>query len=83
VGARPTRMPPPHPRSRSAFFPFPGLQVLRPPHGVALIAAKSHYFGVGGGTAGFAAAVAADGTLEVERVWVAQDGASNKREILK
>lgn len=59
------------------------VQVLRPPHGVALVAAKSHYFGVGGGTAGFAAAVKADGTLEAQQVWVCEDGASNKREILK
>ncbi|KAI8468879.1 MAG: hypothetical protein J3K34DRAFT_294897 [Monoraphidium minutum] len=58
-------------------------QVLRPPHGTALIAAKTHYFGVGGGTAGFAAAVAADGALEVSRVWVCEDGVSNKREILQ
>lgn len=57
--------------------------MLRPPHGVALVAAKSHYFGVGGGTAGFAAAVKADGTLEAQQVWVCEDGASNKREILK
>jgi hypothetical protein len=61
----------------------PHAQALRPPHGVALVAAKSHYFGVGGGTARFDAAVAADGTLEVERVWVMEDGASNKREILR
>jgi hypothetical protein len=27
---------------------------LKPPHGVALIAAKSYYFGVGGGTRLFA-----------------------------
>lgn len=58
-------------------------QVLRPPHGVALVAAKSHYFGVGGGTAAFAAAAAADGTLIAERAWVREDGASNKREILR
>ncbi len=47
------------------------------------MAAKTHYFGVGGGTAGFAAAVAADGTLEASRCWVVEDGASNKREILR
>lgn len=68
-----TSPPPPHTH----------IQVLRPPHGVALVAAKSHYFGVGGGTAGFAAAVKADGTLEAQQVWVCEDGTSNKREILK
>ena len=47
------------------------------------MAAKSHYFGVGGGTTSFAAAVAADGMLEVTRAWVVEDGTSNKREILK
>lgn len=69
--------------SCSSASPTLLLQVLRPPHGIALVAAKSHYFGVGGGTASFAAAVAADGTLEVARVWVMEDGASNKREILQ
>lgn len=62
---------------------MPAPQVLRPPRGVALVAAKSHYFGVGGGTAAFAAAVAADGALQAERVWECADGASNKREIWK
>lgn len=57
--------------------------MLTPPHGVALVAAKSHYFGVGGSTASFAALVAADGTLEAQRVWVLEDGTSNKREVLK
>lgn len=58
-------------------------RALRPPRGVALVAAKSHYFGVGGGTAAFLAAVAADGALEARRAWVDEGGASNKREIIK
>lgn len=43
-------------------------QVLQPPHGVALIAAKSFYFGVGGSTAGFAELVKDDGVLECSQV---------------
>ncbi|KAF8072381.1 Histidine methyltransferase 1-like protein [Scenedesmus sp. PABB004] len=58
-------------------------QVLQPPHGVALLAAKSFYFGVGGSTAGFAELVRADGVLECSQVWVREDGVSNKREILR
>ena len=58
-------------------------QVLRPPHGVALLAAKSYYFGVGGSMAGFMRLVADDGVLEAERLAVIEDGASNKRELLR
>jgi hypothetical protein len=43
--------------------------VLQPPHGVALVAAKAFYFGVGGSTAGFRQLVAADGVLECACVW--------------
>lgn len=58
-------------------------QVLQPPHGVVLVAAKSFYFGVGGGTAAFAELVKADGVLECKQVWKVEDGQSNKREILQ
>jgi len=45
-----------------------GPQVLKPPDGVAFIAAKSFYFGVGGGTAAFAQRVQQDGTLVCRQV---------------
>jgi predicted nicotinamide N-methyase len=53
------------------------------PGGCALVAAKSYYFGVGGGAADFAAAVAADGALSVRTVARFRDGASNVREIMR
>lgn len=55
---------------------------LRPGSGAALVAAKSYYFGVGGGTAAFARLVAADGCYDCATVAVLDDGLSNKREIL-
>jgi len=58
-------------------------QVLEPPHGVAYVAAKSYYFGVGGGTHAFQQRVKEDGILDCQQVWKIEDGASNKREILK
>eukprot|EP00878_Enallax_costatus_P021358 GHUV01022607.1.p1 GENE.GHUV01022607.1~~GHUV01022607.1.p1 ORF type:complete len:240 (+),score=47.92 GHUV01022607.1:893-1612(+) len=58
-------------------------QVLQPPHGIVLVAAKSFYFGVGGSTASFAELLKADGILECKQVWKVEDGVSNKREILK
>ena len=42
-------------------------QVLQPPHGVAFVAAKSYYFGVGGGTKSFSKLVKEDGIFEVGR----------------
>ena len=56
---------------------------LRPGSGVALVAAKSYYFGVGGGTAAFAKLVREDGCFACEQVAVIDDGASNKREFLR
>ena len=82
AGERPPRAAPPRPLTKTNRPPRRA-QVLRPPHGVALVAAKSHYFGVGGGTAAFAAAAAADGALQAARVWCCEDGASNKWEILR
>lgn len=56
---------------------------LRPGSGAAYVAAKSYYFGVGGGTAAFQRLVQQDGCYECTRVAVLDDGLSNKREILR
>ena len=53
------------------------------PGGVALIAAKTYYFGVGGGTAAFVDLVNKEGGMRVATVATLDDGASNKREILE
>ena len=71
---------PPLTRSRP---PPLAAQVLQPPHGVALVAAKSYYFGVGGGTRSFAERVHADGILQCRSVWSSADGDSVKREVLE
>eukprot|EP00197_Chlamydomonas_leiostraca_P003855 CAMPEP_0202868586 /NCGR_PEP_ID=MMETSP1391-20130828/10959_1 /ASSEMBLY_ACC=CAM_ASM_000867 /TAXON_ID=1034604 /ORGANISM="Chlamydomonas leiostraca, Strain SAG 11-49" /LENGTH=350 /DNA_ID=CAMNT_0049548771 /DNA_START=120 /DNA_END=1172 /DNA_ORIENTATION=+ len=44
-------------------------QVLQPPHGVVLVAAKSYYFGVGGGIKTFIKAVQQDGIFDVAHVY--------------
>lgn len=59
------------------------MQCLKRPSGVAYIAAKSFYFGVGGGVAAFLELVKQDGALTGEAVKVLNDGQSNRREILK
>lgn len=51
--------------------------------GVAFVAAKSYYFGVGGGARSFRARLESDGDFAVECVQTLSDGASNVREILK
>lgn len=51
--------------------------------GAALVAAKSYYFGVGGGARSFRARLEREGVFAVERVRTFSDGASNVREILK
>lgn len=51
--------------------------------GVALVAAKSYYFGVGGGARSFRARLENEGDFAVECVQTLSDGASNVREILK
>jgi hypothetical protein len=67
---------------------------LRFPDGVALVAAKRYYFGTGGSVAHFkglitedsAAAAAASPParrLRADTVWLAEDGASNIREIVR
>ena len=50
------------------------LQVIQPPLGVALVAAKAHYFGVGGGIKTFKKAVKQDGIFEVPVNCIAQGG---------
>ena len=50
--------------------------------GVALLAAKRYYFGVGGGTREFEVIAAAAG-FDVSRAAVYDDGASNIREVLR
>ena len=61
--------------------PFP--QVLKPGTGVAYVAAKTYYFGVGGGTRQFEQLLDSDGALSHEKVFSADDGSSNLREVLK
>jgi hypothetical protein len=56
---------------------------LRPGTGLAYVAAKSYYFGVGGGTAALADMVERDGAYRCRTVAVVDDGLSNKREILE
>jgi hypothetical protein len=55
---------------------------LRFPSGVALVAAKSYYFGVGGSVAAFRLLVEADGRFSCSTVRVIENGASNRREVL-
>ncbi|KAL2651231.1 hypothetical protein R1flu_019359 [Riccia fluitans] len=56
---------------------------LKPPYGVLYVAAKKHYFGVGGGTRAFKSLVEEDGVLGAHLVTDFADGASNVREIWK
>lgn len=58
-------------------------QQLRHPSGVALIASKSYYFGVGGSVADFCALVQADRRFTCEPVRTFEDGQSNRREVLQ
>ena len=53
------------------------------PGGVALVAAKSYYFGVGGSIAAFSALVAADTRFECSSIATFEDGRSNRREVLR
>ncbi len=68
-----------------SFFnaPCAHVQCLQRPDGVAYIAAKSYYFGVGGGTAAFVKLVNGEGLMRAEVVRVLDDGLSNKREIIR
>ena len=56
---------------------------LRRPSGIALVAAKSYYFGVGGSVAAFCALVQADPRFVCQTVRTFEDGASNRREVLQ
>eukprot|EP00658_Telonema_sp_P-2_P015571 TRINITY_DN16006_c0_g1_i1.p1 TRINITY_DN16006_c0_g1~~TRINITY_DN16006_c0_g1_i1.p1 ORF type:complete len:283 (-),score=58.31 TRINITY_DN16006_c0_g1_i1:337-1185(-) len=56
---------------------------LLAPGGVALVAAKSYYFGVGGGTDMFVDWVHTNTKLKVEVAKTYQDGATNVREMLR
>lgn len=56
-------------------------QLLRRPDGVAYVAGKAHYFGVGGGTRVFLEAVRAAGRLRGDVCWSTDDGVH--REILE
>ena len=53
------------------------------PSGVALIASKRFYFGVGGGTFTLETLVKSANTLSYEVIQVFEDGCSNIREIVK
>ncbi|XP_040373460.1 histidine protein methyltransferase 1 homolog isoform X1 [Rosa chinensis] len=53
------------------------------PHGVVYLAAKKHYFGVGGGTRRFLSVVEKDGVLVSSMVAEVADGSSNVREVWK
>lgn len=54
---------------------------LRPVTGVAYVAAKTYYFGVGGGLRTFEGLVRSDDTLHSEVVWTTTENV--QREILK
>ena len=57
-------------------------KVLQPPHGVALVASKTFYFGVGGGTKSFRRLVKKDGIFEVKTLaTIEEPGSGNKREV--
>eukprot|EP01018_Ginkgo_biloba_P000252 Gb_41160 [translate_table: standard] len=58
-------------------------QCLRPPYGVLYLAAKKHYFGVGGGPRQFRSLVEEEGILGAHLVVEFTDGSLNVREIWK
>ncbi|PQQ04171.1 histidine protein methyltransferase 1 homolog [Prunus yedoensis var. nudiflora] len=53
---------------------------ITPSHGVVYMAAKKHYFGVGGGTRRFLSIVEKYGVLASSMVTEVGDGSSNVRE---
>lgn len=53
------------------------------PHGVVYMAAKKHYFGVGGGSRRFISLVEKDGAFATSLVSEVADGSSNVREVWK
>ncbi|XP_075097298.1 uncharacterized protein LOC107806927 isoform X1 [Nicotiana tabacum] len=56
---------------------------LHSPHGIVYLAAKKHYFGVGGGSRRFISIVEKDGILAASLVAEVTDGSSNVREVWK
>ncbi|KAF9593106.1 hypothetical protein IFM89_020170 [Coptis chinensis] len=56
---------------------------LSRPHGVIYMAAKKHYFGVGGGTRQFLSMVENDGVMDASLTAEVVDGSSNVREVWK
>ncbi|XP_052191372.1 uncharacterized protein LOC127800666 isoform X2 [Diospyros lotus] len=56
---------------------------LNPPHGVVYMAAKKHYFGVGGGSRRFLSMVEKDSAMVASLVAEVADGSSNVREVWK
>lgn len=60
-----------------------GCDVCLSRHGRVLIAAKSHYFGVGGGLAAFKSQVARHRAFDICVVQRIDNGASNVREVLQ
>ncbi|KAI5350011.1 hypothetical protein L3X38_002902 [Prunus dulcis] len=56
---------------------------ITPSNGVVYMAAKKHYFGVGGGTRRFLSIVEKDGVLASSMVAEVADGSSNVREVWK
>lgn len=56
---------------------------LHSPHGIVYLAAKKHYFGVGGGSRRFISIVEKDGVLAASLVSEITDGSSNVREVWK
>ena len=71
--------------ARSSLLACLTWQVLQPPHGVVYVAAKSYYFGVGGGIKTFCSTVKADGIFEVTSVAKveAEGGSGTVREIVE
>ncbi|KMT14815.1 hypothetical protein BVRB_3g065400 [Beta vulgaris subsp. vulgaris] len=53
------------------------------PHGIIYLAAKKHYFGVGGGSRRFLSIVEKDGILTTSLIAEVVDGSSNVREVWK
>ncbi|CAI0453197.1 unnamed protein product [Linum tenue] len=56
---------------------------VKRPGGVTYMAAKKHYFGVGGGTRQFLSMVKKDGVMDATLVAEVADGSSNVREVWK
>jgi hypothetical protein len=62
---------------------MPAMQCLQKPSGRAIVAAKSYYFGVGGGVAAFKAVVEAEALFSISHLKTIRDDSSNIREIIE